>query len=185
MLIATERQRGALLAAACTLAGVGVGFGLSQMAATNGNCQHQVRVEHVRSQTPVQERVAPHSFAAPAVTTYTWLGVEGHTARIHNEHSGLTSGAVVTRVFPGSPAADAGLQAGSLITGVEGTPVVSFPGLIAAIRSHDSGERVRINFVDASGPEGASDAKAEQAVVELGEIAGSQLRELDLTWRRP
>ncbi len=190
MLIATERQRGALLAAVCSLAGVGLGFGLSQMAIANTNChRHTVAVEQVRSQSPVQAKVSP---TVPRIAKFTWLGVEGHTLRLDDARSGIGIGAVVTGVFPGSPAAEAGLAPGSIITGVEGTPVVSFPALIAAIRSHDKGEQVTVAYVSASRAESVAyrGSRADlyrstnQAEVILGDISKSQFFELESTWRR-
>jgi S1-C subfamily serine protease len=181
MMIATERQRGALLAAVCSLAGVGLGFGLSQLAASNANCYHSVAVEHHRSAPPVQASVIPHTLTAPAIAKYTWLGVEGHTIRDKDPTTGLGVGAVVTGVFPGSPAAAAGLEPGAIITGVEGTPVVSFPGLVAAIRSHDKGDRVTVDYIL---DHELSTYKIREAEVTLGDISKAQFHETESAWRR-
>jgi hypothetical protein len=175
MLIATERQRGALLAAVCSLAGVGLGFGLSQMAATNSNCYHSVSSTHYRAPAPAQATVIPHTMDAPVIAKYTWLGVEGHTFLTEDS----ISGAAVTGVFPGSPAAAAGLQPGVIITGVEGTPVVSFPGLIAAIRSHEKGDQVTLNYGrDVEGVVQTGHGTSQTEVI-LGDISQAQFDEME------
>lgn len=148
MWITGERQRGAMVAALCSLAGVGLGFGLGQMAA-NDSCRHSLRIEHVQTRAPNQASAMLCTLAAP-VAKMTWLGVQGHSVQASCSQKDLQEGARITRVFPGSPAHSAGLQKGDLITGVEGAPVMSFPDLIAAIRGHEKGERVSIEFIDTS-----------------------------------
>ncbi len=149
ILIASERHRGALIAAFCSLAGVGLGFGLSQMAAANDSCRRAVQVEHVQTRRVASVDVTPRMLAVP-VPQFTWLGVTGHTAKSSCGHSNLQRGAQVTGVFPGSPAEAAGLEVGDLITGVEGTPVMGFPQLAEVVRARDEGERVIIEYVDSS-----------------------------------
>lgn len=165
MLITTERHRGALIAALCSLAGVGLGFGLSQVATTHDSCLRQVSVQH---RAPASVTLATPD--AP-IAKLTWLGVEGHSMRSYSQDEGYRLGAKIAHVFPGSPAEAAGLQSGDLITSLDGTPVLGFPGLVSAVRSHDKGERVSIGFVDSTDQD-------ESTQVTLGEIARSQFRTL-------
>jgi putative serine protease PepD len=51
-------------------------------------------------------------------------------------------GAVLTAVTPGSPADDAGLRAGDLVTGLDGTPVDGAAALAAAVQSRRPGDTV-------------------------------------------
>jgi putative serine protease PepD len=56
-----------------------------------------------------------------------------------------TSGAEVTRVHGGTPAAAGGLRKGDVVTGVDGKRVTDGVGLIVAIRSHQPGETVDLS----------------------------------------
>jgi len=62
-----------------------------------------------------------------------------------------TSGATVSGVIDGTPAADAGLRAGDVITAVDGTAVGSSSDLSGILKQHKAGERVTITYTDASG----------------------------------
>ena len=55
-------------------------------------------------------------------------------------------GALIAKVDAGSPAAEAGLQGGDLITAVDGDAVDSSTDLVAAIRSRHPGDRVEVTF---------------------------------------
>ena len=59
---------------------------------------------------------------------------------------GDTGGARVTQVVAGSPAQSGGLQAGDVITKVDDTQVSDAQELVAAIRSHGSGDQVTITY---------------------------------------
>ena len=60
-------------------------------------------------------------------------------------------GVTVAGVASGSPAAQAGLSAGDVITSVGGTAVQSAQGLSSAIQSHSPGDRVTVAWTDTSG----------------------------------
>jgi membrane-associated protease RseP (regulator of RpoE activity) len=75
------------------------------------------------------------------------------------EAVGDNGGARVTSVRPGSPAADAGLKTGDVITKVGDTDIQSDADLIRAIRSHDPGDDVTITYT--------RDGNSAQAKVEL------------------
>jgi PDZ domain len=55
-------------------------------------------------------------------------------------------GVAVQSVQAGSPAADAGLKAGDVITAVDGTSVNSAAALGSAVRSHQPGDSVKITY---------------------------------------
>ena len=76
-----------------------------------------------------------------------------------------TDGARVVEVVPGSPAADAGLEVGDVITAVDGSTIADGSELAAAIQDHDPGDTVTITY----GRGGSSST----ARVELGEQAQS------------
>ncbi len=71
-----------------------------------------------------------------------WLGVEGGDR-------GVSGGAVVQRVRPGSPAAAAGLLEGDVVTAINGRTIPSMGMLLLALRLHQPGETVRLLVVRA------------------------------------
>jgi putative serine protease PepD len=87
--------------------------------------------------------------------THAFLGV-----RITDSEDG--SGAVVAQVDEGTPAADAGLQQGDVITKVDDTEVTSGSDLTSAIRSHQPGDKVTITYT--------RDGDQKTAEVTLGEL---------------
>jgi PDZ domain-containing secreted protein len=160
MMVATERQNHALFAALFSLAGVGFGFGLSQLANANSTCHHQVTVQHQETRSAMP---APSIQTAPApVAKLTWLGVEGHSAG---------GGAYVTKVFPGSPAEAAGLEDGDTIMAVDHQRISSFGDLIVEVRNHDKGERAILRYETLSGA-------MEASVVTFGDISRREFRHL-------
>ena len=56
-----------------------------------------------------------------------------------------TTGALVINVSQGSPAEQAGMQAGDIITKFAGTPVANVTDLLAALRKQDPGQQVDID----------------------------------------
>ncbi|WP_382308823.1 S1C family serine protease [Herbiconiux sp. UC225_62] len=73
-----------------------------------------------------------------------FLGVEVGSSR-------TASGAVVAGVIAGTPAADAGLAAGDVVTGVNGSAVASGDQLSSVLAGMEPGEQVVLTWVDASG----------------------------------
>ena len=57
-----------------------------------------------------------------------------------------SQGAVIADVEDGSPAADAGLQAGDVVTAVDGDQVTNGADLTSIIRSHDPGDEVTLTI---------------------------------------
>ncbi len=62
-----------------------------------------------------------------------------------------SSGALVCQVYKGTPAQSAGVAAGDVITGVNGTTVASAQALTNAMKSQRPGNRVSLTWVDTSG----------------------------------
>lgn len=67
--------------------------------------------------------------------------------------AGRASGVAVSSVTAGTPAAEAGLMAGSTITAIGGRVVTSQADLSGALTGHDPGDSVDLTWTDASGKE--------------------------------
>ncbi|MGZ4619413.1 MAG: S1C family serine protease [Frankiaceae bacterium] len=74
--------------------------------------------------------------------------------------TGSTSGAVIAQVVPGGPAANAGLQAGDVVTAVGNTQLGSADDLQAAIAGHKAGDKVTLTVT--------RDGQQHTVTVELG-----------------
>jgi S1-C subfamily serine protease len=76
----------------------------------------------------------------PQPTSGVFLGVSTGNA------TGGQQGAQVENVANGSPAAGAGIQAGDVITAVDGTAVSNAADLAQKVRSHQPGDQVTITY---------------------------------------
>jgi S1-C subfamily serine protease len=63
----------------------------------------------------------------------------------------VSSGAVVTSVASGTPAANAGLVSGDVIVSIDGTTVTGASQLGTLIQGHRAGDSVKVGYVDANG----------------------------------
>lgn len=62
------------------------------------------------------------------------------------QNSADPEGAALVQVVASSPAADAGLQPGDVITSIDDTPVTSAAALTTLVRSHDSGDELSVTY---------------------------------------
>jgi S1-C subfamily serine protease len=133
MLVNSDRGRLGLLVALCSLAGVVVGFGLSNMAA--------MRLQHCPTVPPnVASQVS-----MTAVETPTWLGVRVTTV--------AHGGALVQAVDPSSPAQAAGIRRGDLIVGMSSghcsrsfQSVDTASEMVRLVRGREVGSTVRLRL---------------------------------------
>ena len=91
---------------------------------------------------------------------HPYLGVTLTSVNAFNRSGDTTSGARVAKVTEGGPAAAAGIEAGDVITQVDGKDVSSADGLIIALREHEVGEKVKLTLV--------RDGKEQEVEVTLG-----------------
>jgi S1-C subfamily serine protease len=61
------------------------------------------------------------------------------------------SGAAVAGTLPSGPAASAGLQAGDVITSVDGHQITSPEGLQSALEPHHPGDQITVGWTDQQG----------------------------------
>ena len=84
---------------------------------------------------------APRALAGPRIGPGAWLGVSLGTRNV----------AVLTAVYPNSPAAAAGLTPGSTITSFDGQPISSASGLLKVVESYDPDDVVDVAWQDDQG----------------------------------
>jgi len=90
--------------------------------------------------------VGPTAFLGVALATSQVQGANGLGGQ-----GGSTSGATVAGVLPGAPAAKAGLQAGDVITSLDGRRVDSASTLTSLVGRRRPGDRVQVVWTDQSG----------------------------------
>lgn len=78
---------------------------------------------------------------------YLGVQVESLTEQLAQQFDLATdSGAAVVTVETDSPAADAGLEQGDIITSIDDEPVSDVPDLLTVLRRYDPGDTVRVSF---------------------------------------
>ena len=83
------------------------------------------------------------------IGTTAFLGVEIDAAA--DGYGNVSSGATVAGVITGSPAQEAGLAAGDVITSVNGNAIDSAQALTSALEPYKPGDHLTIDWTDASG----------------------------------
>ena len=79
---------------------------------------------------------------------YIGLTMQTVTSEIATANNlSVNQGAYVTEVTEGSPADDAGIEVGDIITEIDGDTITSADGVILAVRSHDIGDTVEVTFM--------------------------------------
>ena len=121
--------------AIATVASTGIG---GQESSQSGNIGVGFAIPANSAQRIAQEIIDTGS------ATHALLGVSAGTAS--STGSAVGSGAQLATVSPGSPAADAGLQAGDVITAVGDRVVTTSTELTAAVRSSDPGDTVTLTI---------------------------------------
>ena len=87
--------------------------------------------------------------AAVHIGPTAFLGVE--LLRGAGQGGSASSGATLAGVVPGTPAAQAGLQAGDTIISIDGHTVASPTALTSLLGGHRPGEKVTVGWLDTSG----------------------------------
>jgi S1-C subfamily serine protease len=102
----------------------------------------------------VNEIRAGHASSKILLGQLGFLGVEVQNldaAAISRLGLGVSSGALVTGVFAGSPAARAGMSSDSVITAINGAHIDSADTLGPIIHQYKSGDQIQVTWVDQKG----------------------------------
>jgi len=95
--------------------------------------------------TPVEvARDVAHQLISTGRVVHAWFGIEGED--VIDAGSTDADGARVRTVVPLSPAAEAGIQVGDVITSIDGKPVTSMLTLMVSMRTHAPGEGIVVKF---------------------------------------
>jgi S1-C subfamily serine protease len=96
--------------------------------------------------TPIDvARDVADQLIATGHAVHVWLGIEGEDlSRPMADSMGVAGGAVVKKVWSGSPAASAGLTPADIITNVDGHAVAGMAGLVVALRTRKPGQIVKL-----------------------------------------
>jgi S1-C subfamily serine protease len=102
----------------------------------------------------INEIRAGHESSNIIIGPVGFLGVEVQNldaAAISRLGLNVSSGALVVGVFPGSPAAGAGMPEDSVITAIDGTKVESADAMGPIMHRYEPGDQVRVTWVDGRG----------------------------------
>ncbi len=153
-MVVQDRGKMALLAALCTLASVVAGFALGTVA---GAESRQVECAAAAPPVPAPPPPQPPQPRGHLHLHRDWLhygdpGIDIDIDGAGRAWLGVTtqsdgSGAYITQVHPGSPAAAAGLKAGDTITEVDGEQVTTPSQLADAVGDLEPGDKVTVHYL--------------------------------------
>jgi S1-C subfamily serine protease len=121
---------------------VGAVVGIATGTGADHHVGHVIPIDHARK---VAEKLINNGRV-----NYPWLGVSGTdldpwTAKEY----GVSSGTLIRRVSPKSPAEQSGIRVQDIITAVEKRPIATMNELMMLVRRHDPGEKVELTVVRA------------------------------------
>jgi S1-C subfamily serine protease len=98
-------------------------------------------------------RIVAHDIIATGGPDHPWLGIEG--LDLDDDRAadwGIAGGAELDAVVEDSPAEEAGLRHGDVVTHVGDTEITSMGDLVTALRHLDPGDRVRLGYLRDGSP---------------------------------
>ena len=107
-------------------------------------------VEGISFAIPINDAaiIAKDILTTGYVTGKAWLGVTVNSKynQMYAQYYGWPLGAYIDSVTSGSCAETAGIQAGDIITAIDGEEITGYDGLRAAIKRHSAGETVEVEL---------------------------------------
>jgi putative serine protease PepD len=134
-------SRGELVGINSAIATVGSGLGNQQQESGNIGVGFAIPSN--------QAKDAAEQIIATGKAVHPYLGVNASTNNAQGgaQTSEEGNGAAIRTLVNGGPADKAGLKEGDVVTKINGRPVSSVDGLIAAVRSYDIGSTVTITYL--------------------------------------
>ncbi len=123
------------------------GFSFQSTGASSGYEGYAIPIDEAI--TLAKEIEAGSSSSTVHIGTTAFLGVEIDAAA--DGYGNVSGGATVAGVITGSPAQEAGLAAGDVITSVDGNAVDGAQALTSALEPYKPGDTITIGWTDASG----------------------------------
>ena len=123
------------------------GFSFQSTGGSSGYEGYAIPIDE--AVTLAKQIEAGSSSSSVHIGTTAFLGVEIDAAAYG--YGNVSSGATVAGVITGSPAEEAGLAAGDVITSVDGNAVDSAQALTSALEPYKPGDHLTIGWSDASG----------------------------------
>jgi putative serine protease PepD len=115
-------------------------IGVNSQIATNGLSAGNVGIGFAVPSNTVRQ-VVPGLKLGKTVT-HAWLGVQIGTPNLASPSA--PSGAEISEVTTGGPAEDAGLQAGDIVTEIDGQPIVDSSDLSSYVNTKAPGDKIKL-----------------------------------------
>ena len=115
--------------------------GIITMAYNNSDGANQLSAYGITEIKPLIEKLS-------AGETCAYLGVHGTLVPDYiSKKNSIPEGAYVSQIDMQSPAMDAGIQSGDVITSFDNTDILDYDDLVDAISSHSSGDEVKLTIM--------------------------------------
>jgi S1-C subfamily serine protease len=127
----------------------GFGGGQSNGGQSNGGQSNGTGAETIAYAIPINNAmsIADQIESGQASSTITI----GYPAFLGVSMQDSVNGTMITSVADGTPAASAGLQAGDVVTAVNGQAITSATDLQSVISSHKPGDQIQLTWTDTLG----------------------------------
>jgi S1-C subfamily serine protease len=139
---------GALVDSAGTVVGVVTAGSVGGTSSDSTTAIDGFAIPINRARSIAQQIIHGHSSATVHIGATGFLGVQGSS---RSPQGTAAAGVQVAGVVPGSPAEQAGLQPGDVLTAVDGRAVTSLAALRTALAPHHPGDTVTVAWTDQNG----------------------------------
>ncbi|MDO8735525.1 MAG: trypsin-like peptidase domain-containing protein [Thermoleophilia bacterium] len=121
-------------------------IGLNEQIATNSGGSEGVGFAvPINTAKKVMEQII-----AKGEVEYAWLGVIGQTVdpeTAQQKQLAVDAGAIITEIVSGAPAEQAGLQAGDIVTDIDGQKMDSMEGVSGYLAQRRPGDKIKLTYM--------------------------------------
>jgi len=126
--------------------------GINTAAAIGGSAENIGFAIAIDGALPVLDEIRSEPQATRAWLGAAYASVESDAAAIALGLDPSTRGVRITQVFPGGPAAVAGIEPGDVVVALEDAPIRSTEELTRAMSKLDPGDTIELELIDTVGP---------------------------------